>query len=212
MWQGNTQFFSYEQLWLAQIATAKDLLSRTPAVLAAILGVVAAVTLLPRSLDAAGRRFARGAYLLGTVTLLYLAGGWTDSANLVHRLQTGLPVLLAIGASGGLLEWLTRRWQQEPEGARPRMTIGAAFGAVFLVSTGLFIRAAVRTEVAISERSIDLGRFNFQGRVYLKEVVDNYEEYHRIGDFSRKKVALRRFIESAIREGKQDLDRERGRQ
>lgn len=210
MMQGQTQFFAYDQLWLAQVATARNVLVHTPWVPIVIICFALAGWWLYRTRDGAGRAIAAAAYGLAAVVLLYLVRGWNEWAALADRLQAGLPIAVVLGASGILLERLTRRWQQEDPGtARLRPTTGAAFVIVFLVSTVLFIRAAVRTETAVSRRTIELGRFNFQSDVYLKEVVESYNEYHRIGGFSRKKAALRHFIDAAVLEGRQNLERER---
>lgn len=207
--QGTTQFYTYEQLWRAQANRGKDVLTDVPLV-AAVLGAVALGHWLHRSADAAARRVARTAYGLGAVALFYLGGAWTGLVpRLVERLPSGGLVLLGLSAAGALLAWLTSRWQDDAKGARLRMTIGSAFGAVFVISTALFAQLAARTETVISERSIGLDRFRFMTVVHVKEVEDSYVEYLRVDGFNREKDALRRFVAATKEAGVSNLERER---
>jgi hypothetical protein len=207
--QDITQFHSYQQVWLAQIGYLEHLLlGRSAAVLASIAGVVTAGLWLglKDSLDAPGRRFVLAACPLIAVALFHLvsrtSGGWVPIRFLIL-------ITLAMAASYALMWRLPRRWRQQPQAARLRMVVGAGFAAVFVVSTCLFLRLAVRTQQAITDRSVALDRFHFQSAVHVRELEASYLEYLVIDGFERKKHALGRFLAATKDAGIRNLEHER---
>jgi hypothetical protein len=215
--QGNTQFYNYEQLWLAQVNCVKHLmtaaLSQPILCSVTIVGLGTAGTwwwLNSNDSRTAGRHLALAAYGLTLFSLFYLARGSALLSRLASpRFAVYLFFAPVIGATSALIWRITRQWQLGPEGARLRSTIGTIFGAVFVVSTCLFIRLAIRTEVAISDRSISLDRFHFQSPIHVEEVEASYLEYLQVGGFDRKKDALRHFIVATKDVAAKDLELKR---
>ncbi|MGH2621029.1 MAG: hypothetical protein ACRDHG_10735 [Anaerolineales bacterium] len=200
MLQGETSFHTYAQLTDAQAGLLDWLTS--PGTLATHVGGIALTGVIVRRLiqrnqvERAGRLTLWAAGLLLILSLTYL--GFRVAVGSSERVVLFGLVALALTAGSFSVLAISQRGANERVDLHHELPgaagIAAGMVGLFMVTTGLFARLALQTQVRIAADTPPTRVMLCSSRVRWDKVRESYEEYLQVPGFAIQKAGLRAFL------------------